>query len=644
MNRLLLTLTAIAFTIGAGAQVSVQTQQTIVTANPQAVKQAPARKAAPAKIEANQRWVGLYSSDALGENGMGIPEVAGNNRAAALLDNSILSSAYGKKVVAIRFGLCETLDSSRVFIAPIRQAEFADEEDSVLADLVSVKVPSTVLGWNTITLDNPITLTPEMGDLLVGFDYVQKNTPMSNYYTGDCYPLSMVQEGPQNQPLMVWCELPAEYGGTGRGWYRFGAGNNNLSVQMLVEGSFAEYAVTPHDFDQVAASANDKASVPVTFFNFSKEAVSSLDYVVTVDGQTGEEQHIDISPAIATGSSGTFYASVATGDKDATLAVSIEVTKVNGNANEADDKVCEGKVAVATTAFARNIVIEEFTTEHCPNCPLVADYLHTALENANPNRVYAVCHHSAFYSDWLTRACDTQLTWLFNDNGSTYAPAMMFNRQPDWDAAYNDGQKDNVMIPYSPSHILSIIDEHLASLANARLTMDVQPNDTGVTVTVNGLCNNAYDQTSSLLTLYMTEDSVKAQRQSDNRSDAPDEYWHMHVLRYDNGTWGDSVKWQDNTFTATYGIRVDNAWNKKNLKFVAFLNKHNADNRLDNRIENSIGMDYPVAAGISSVSTGDGTESVSWRYNVAGQRISGTQRGLNIVRLANGKTIKVMVK
>ena len=32
------------------------------------------------------------------------------------------------------------------------------------------------------------------------------------------------------------------------------------------------------------------------------------------------------------------------------------------------------------------------------------------------------------------------------------------------------------------------------------------------------------------------------------------------------------------------------------------------------------------------------------RYNAAGQRISGKQKGLNIVKLSNGKTLKIMVK
>jgi hypothetical protein len=37
-------------------------------------------------------------------------------------------------------------------------------------------------------------------------------------------------------------------------------------------------------------------------------------------------------------------------------------------------------------------------------------------------------------------------------------------------------------------------------------------------------------------------------------------------------------------------------------------------------------------------------KAVEERYNVAGQRINSLQKGLNIIKLTNGKTVKLMVK
>ena len=91
-------------------------------------------------------------------------------------------------------------------------------------------------------------------------------------------------------------------------------------------------------------------------------------------------------------------------------------------------------------------------------------------------------------------------------------------------------------------------------------------------------------------------------------------------------------------------VNVDEAWKKDDLKVVAFLNKHNTKNRLDNRIENVTGKDLiekPTA--IESVGSADNAVEVA-RYNAAGQRINGKQKGLNIVKLSNGTTLKVVVK
>ena len=72
-----------------------------------------------------------------------------------------------------------------------------------------------------------------------------------------------------------------------------------MSIQVLVEGDFAEYAVLPEDFGTLKGGMNKDLSVAVKFMNNSKEAVSSLGYVVSVDGVAGSEQSVDVSPAVA---------------------------------------------------------------------------------------------------------------------------------------------------------------------------------------------------------------------------------------------------------------------------------------------------------------------------------------------------------
>ena len=78
----------------------------------------------------------------------------------------------------------------------------------------------------------------------------------------------------------------------------------------------------------------------------------------------------------------------------------------------------------------------------------------------------------------------------------------------------------------------------------------------------------------------------------------------------------------------------------KNLKVVAYV-----VNKVTGEVLNADEVTLPAeydATGIQTIS--DNTNSVSARYNAAGQLITTPQKGLNIIKLSTGKTIKVIVK
>lgn len=579
------------------------------------------------KIAANQRWLGYYNSDALAEShkGMGLPDYPGENKVAICLSEEILKPYVGKNIVGMRFGLTEEIGNSSVSL--FKQGGSAPGEVCRTAD-----VQNGAVGWNEVKFDEPYTI--QAGEVLyAGYSYTQ----LSNKKDYKSFPFSAVEEGLENQSLWVYCKI-----GNNAGWNEFGMGGANMSIQVLVEGDFAEYAVLPEDFGTLKGAKNKDLAVAVKFMNNSKEAVSSLGYVVSVDGVAGSEQSVDVSPTVGVGGYGTFKANVPCGNTEGLKEVKVEVTKVNGHKNGASSTVANGKISIADKMYERNVCIEEFTTEKCGNCPRVAGFLHTYLEEADPTRVFAVCHHAGYYTDWLTKACDNKLLYLFNDNGGSFAPAMMFNREPAFDSQYAAGQKDNVTIPSSAAEIKTITNYYLdETMADAKLdmTLTYDEGESKVIIVVTGESNKGYDTENALLTVYLTEDNVKAKNQS-----GASKFYHQHVIRDYNSNWGDALTWNDNKFSATYEFDVDEAWKKDDLKVVAFLNKHNTKNRLDNRIENVTGKDLiekPTA--IESVGSADNAVEVA-RYNAAGQRINGKQKGLNIVKLSNGTTLKVVVK
>ena len=628
MKKFLLSIAALAMSLTVSAQVDVQHQKAgVVEQCPYFAQQSVVVQKAAKKIAANQRWLGYYNSDALAEShkGMGLPDYPGENKVAICLSEEILKPYVGKNIVGMRFGLTEEIGNSSVSL--FKQGGSAPGEVCRTAD-----VQNGAVGWNEVKFDEPYTI--QAGEVLyAGYSYTQ----LSNKKDYKSFPFSAVEEGLENQSLWVYCKI-----GNNAGWNEFGMGGANMSIQVLVEGDFAEYAVLPEDFGTLKGAKNKDLAVAVKFMNNSKEAVSSLGYVVSVDGVAGSEQSVDISPTVGVGAYGTFKANVPCGNTEGLKEVKVEVTKVNGHKNGASSTVANGKISIADKMYERNVCIEEFTTEKCGNCPRVAGFLHTYLEEADPTRVFAVCHHAGYYTDWLTKACDNKLLYLFNDNGGSFAPAMMFNREPAFDSQNAAGQKDNVTIPSSAAEIKTITNYYLdETMADAKLdmTLTYDEGESKVIIVVTGESNKGYDTENALLTVYLTEDNVKAKNQS-----GASKFYHQHVIRDYNSNWGDALTWNDNKFSATYEFDVDEAWKKDDLKVVAFLNKHNTKNRLDNRIENVTGKDLiekPTA--IESVGSADNAVEVA-RYNAAGQRINGKQKGLNIVKLSNGTTLKVVVK
>lgn len=634
MRKTLLSLAALALSLSMNAQTvrpfsgqveksNVATQQRVITLSPK-----------KADLASNQRLVGYYTTDELAKYGIGIPGYGKNCKAAIDLTPEMLQAYDGMKVVAIRFGLCYKMNKSRVFISPVNNNVIGE-------DVVSKDVASPVKGWNTITLDEPYTISQDQ-EIFVGFDFIQNSTPKGNSYTEDCFPLSVVQAGRTDMPVLMFANIPASAGGSGEGWYSFGTSNGNLSIQLIVEGDFADYSVTPEDFGKVSAAVNKESRLTLSFTNGSKEAVNDLDYIMTIDGVAGEEQHVKLSEAVATGDIGSFSLTIPAQAEAGKKALKVEITKVNGNANGAKDKVAEGELGVSATQYPRNAVVEEFTTEYCGYCPAGAKILTSALAKVDETRTFTACHHAGYGTDWLTKSWDTDIVNLMFGNQGQFAPGIMFNRTSD-NLPEGQNTMGNVtsVNALGANAIAAFINNELNGLADAALTVDVALSEDGNTanVTVNGECNESYDTESSLLTLYLTEDNIKAKSQSG----AKGTYYHNHVIRYANSSWGEQVEWNNQKFTKTFSIPLTSTWAKDKMKVVAFLNKHNKKSYKDCKIANSNGKDLEMSSGINGVVNGKQLTEVA-RYTIDGVKLTAPQQGLNIVKMSDGSTIKVMVK
>lgn len=348
MRRFLLSIVAFALALTASAQASVQQQQEkyrVVECNPTMLKHSGAVSKAPRKIASNQRWVGYYSSDELADYGMGVPSYPGENKVAIYLTESILKPYIGMKIVGIRFGLCADIGQSSVFLSQIKDG-YPDQV------LTYTYVQYGVTGWNEETFPKPHTIKAGE-ELIAGYEYTQYDDDEDH-----SYPLSAVAEDDGSIPLWFWCSK----NGTDYSWLQFTAGGKSMSIQVLVEGDFPDYSVRPYSFKTVRGMVGGTAVANVKVDNNSAYDISKIGYVVTVDGVAGAERTAVVDGGLARGKSGYFMADIPCGATEGVKDVTVEVTKVDGNNNENTDRVANGKLSVASTRFARNLCIEEFTT------------------------------------------------------------------------------------------------------------------------------------------------------------------------------------------------------------------------------------------------------------------------------------------
>lgn len=581
-------------------------------------------------LSESQRLIGAYITDDIASSGMGFPGYdLGTVRVGNVLTPDKWQEYKGGKIIAVRYADKYPGKVSKVFFAPVKS------NGSTGSDLFAVNVSGAVQGWNTITLPRPITLPTDGNSYMLGLEYTQDETMEGGDYTDACKPLSLISSG---NTLRMYGNLKADYGGTGLGWYDFGY--YDVSVQLIIQlvNGGAE-ALKPADFGIVSALKGNSGTLSLTVTNTGTKSLKSFSYVTTIDGTAQPEATMNLDDSLKAAASTTCSIPLPAYDEPAKRQMTVEVTKVDGAENTWNEKTAQGYYATVSQYYDRNTLIEEFTTESCTNCPAMAKALAQALAEMKSDRLNVVAHHSAYYTDWLTQPCDEDLLWLFVTDEIS-APNLMIDRQPYFP---NDkGNDDNIFHPNNSNEIKQVLNYELLQPTNAQLQLTLTPNEDSseVVATVKGTCNEAFDTSNQRLTLYLTEDSIKAH----NQSGADENYIQNHVIRYYNSTWGDDITWTGNNFEKTFTISLNSDWKKNHLTAVAAINRYDGKDKLNSAISNAAFATLTgTTTAIKQISK-NANNAIAGIYDVAGNRIMNVQKGLNIIRYTDGTVIKVMAK
>lgn len=591
---------------------------------------------------AQQKWWGYLNGDEE-MNGVGVSK-ADTYHCAVFIpgDNAI---AVGKTINAVRFGLTAPhATNAKVWVA----SELPVTVDASHT-LRFVDVPDSKLGNAQIDVELPSAIEVPANGIYVGYSFTI-TTASGN---ADKYPVLFAGKPAVNMLILKtnsavpqWTDLVDN---------NFG----RLFLQVLLEGTFADNNATAEDFGPVYGAVGESATVAIDVTNYSETPLSSIDYTITSDGETSAEQHADIATPITFNKTGKVNIIVAGDAAVGEKAKTLNITKVNGNANAAAGKATNFTVYTLPELVERKVVVEEFTGTGCGWCPRGLIGMDN-LRNTFGDRFVGIGIHQYNSSDAMYITPSSYANISFSG-----APSCRINRGDEIDPYYGS--------------VSDIRDDFAAAMAvpalakiNVSGTIDEELKKVNAKAQVEALLDNS----EYTLEFIVIGDGLKGSGSSWNQANYYTQY-SASQLPEDLAIFGTGGKYGTSTITgwsfndvalvssyvsgsnkapklgvlsageqkeAEYTLTMPTKTSLKTavkdaeLYIVAMLvdkQKH-----IVNAAKAAITVADP--SGIENVNVAESEQTA--HYTLDGRRVQTMQKGINIIRMANGKTIKMVQK
>lgn len=352
------------------------------------------------------------------------------------------------------------------------------------------------------------------------------------------------------------------------------------NVEVLVPEDYGIQLASVQMPSYVAKGTN--ATVQGTVVNKGSLPMQSFDAYFVVNGtETTSVESFNV-PNLAYNDSYTFSMTTPFNQtQEGDYTVELVVKNPNGQGDTyIDDASTSVTVYDASHATPRKVLMEQFTTCSCGNCPSATTRIQNALNGRDD--VIWLAHHSGYYTDDMTCNEDNDLLVFFNDGGATYAPAIMLDRTKMTD------DPGPVFFPDAVSFIANKFNEAAALPTFVTVNIDnytYNPSTRNLSVTVSGefLSDMPFD--SPRLSIYLLEDDLYYYQ-----SGAGNMY-HKNVMRKSliGNTWGEvissaagsSVVPAGTTYSRTVDYTLPSTYNAGNCRVIAFVSNYasNVNNR-----------------------------------------------------------------
>lgn len=660
-------------------------------------------KAEKAAVDEGLTWFSYITSNDLGAvgfdalaSGLGVDFLAGQNKyniaflapgnyAKAKIDSVefwVLSGCqYDNLTVWVSSVKYETVEGKNYLSFP----ESADKADAKVvvpaADVKAVldKLPANYVGPISVKLPTPFTIPAD--GALVGYSYDGKSSDESIVLAG----ISSEAAG---------CFFQYDYEGERNFESLSSIVGMSSSIQIGLDVSDCEANdATVSANPELTTLVKTKQQYPFYITNNSAKPITQLTYSISVDGVNGAEKSLDLSSPIEPMETASIPYTTAFED-DGVHTVELNISKVNGNTNINKHSSAEYSIIALEKSADRVSVVEEQTGTWCGWCPRG----HVALDLLNKqlgDKVVTLAGHFAngesrvdpmnILGDNITsqaeRFADYGLVAMTLSSllGGGGLPGAMFDRVVAADpyVGANTTKGKNGTYEYGATDLVNLLKEENPSEADFSMTAswaDDKNTDIKVDLTTtfnynrfgsfpygvafvlseNGMTGKG--ATWKQLNYYSKLAGVNGASDFNNPDMAAWFKAGSYVsTTYDNvvvQAWnplGDAAivdksktdidKGEVIPFSTTLKVNSDLIQNYNNLTLSALLVNLNSL-AVVNAAKVVLGN---CAAGIEDVNS-EANNNVVSRYNVNGMRINGAQKGLNIVKLANGKVVKMAVK
>ena len=468
--------------------------------------------------------------------------------------------------------------------------------------------------------------------------------------------------------------------------------SSTITVGMDVSDCEANDATVSAN-PELTTLVKTKQQYPFYITNNSAKPITQLTYSISVDGVNGAEKSLDLSSPIESMETASIPYTTAFED-DGVHTVELNISKVNGNTNINKQSSAAYSIIALEKSADRVSVVEEQTGTWCGWCPRG----HVALDLLNKqlgDKVVTLAGHFTngesqvdpmnILGDNITSQAeayaDYGLIALYVSSllGGGGLPGAMFDRVVAADpyVGANTTKGKNGTYEYGATDLVNLLKEENPSEADFSMTAswaDDKNTDIKVDLTTtfnynrfgsfpygvafvlseNGMTGKG--ATWKQLNYYSKLAGVNGASDFNNPDMAAWFKAGSYVsTTYDNvvvQAWNplgnaaivdksktDIDKGEVIPFSTTLKVNSDLIQNYNNLTLSALLVNLNSL-AVVNAAKVVLGN---CAAGIEDVNS-EANNNVVSRYNVNGMRINGAQKGLNIVKLANGKVVKMAVK